>query len=311
MLVDPFGLGRFVQDGLVFRNNFSIRSYEIGLIERILLKMARSALDGMSASGAFARIASTFHNFISQDPSSKFPTKYGRYHLYVSYACLWASRCLAYLKIKGLEKAISFTSVKPIWERTKQSNEHMGWVFPTSDTKQQGAEPNPLNGAKSIRELYDLASTNYIGKYTFWVLWDKKLKTIVRNESAEIIPMFIYEFNDIADNLNLDLYPPHLKAKIDCAVLVCRDEGKQSTVYYVSKVLLNAETRYSQLEKMALALFIAARRLRPYFQSHHIMVLTSFPLKYILYKPKLSRRLTKSMNITLITSHEQPSNHRY
>ena len=42
----------------------------------------------------------------------------------------------------------------------------MGWVFPASDTEQQGAEPDPLNGAKSIRELYEIASTNYTGKYT-------------------------------------------------------------------------------------------------------------------------------------------------
>ncbi|KAL5580579.1 hypothetical protein UlMin_013021 [Ulmus minor] len=203
-------------------------------IKQILLKMARSTLDRMSALGAFARTASTFHNFISQDPSSKFHVESGRYHLYVSYACLWASRCLAYLKIKGLEKAISFTSqlifvclilaqsIKPIWERTKQSDEHMGWVFPASYTEQQGAEPDPLNGAKSIRELYDLASTNYIGKYTVSVLWDKKLKTIVKNESAEIIPMFIYEFNDITDNLDLDLYPPHLQVlQLDSNWTVC------------------------------------------------------------------------------------------
>ena len=56
--------------------------------------------------------------------------------------------------------------MKPIWERTKDTDEHMGWVFPTSDTEEPGAEPDPLNGVKSIRELYELASTNYSGKYT-------------------------------------------------------------------------------------------------------------------------------------------------
>lgn len=59
-----------------------------------------------------------------------------------------------------------FQSVKPIWERTKETDYHMGWVFPGSDTEEPGAEPDPLNGAKSIRELYELASTNYSGKYT-------------------------------------------------------------------------------------------------------------------------------------------------
>lgn len=56
--------------------------------------------------------------------------------------------------------------MKPIWERTKDSDEHTGWVFPLSETEEPGAEPDPLNGAKSIREIYELASTNYTGKYT-------------------------------------------------------------------------------------------------------------------------------------------------
>lgn len=57
-------------------------------------------------------------------------------------------------------------SVKPIWGRTKESDDHMGWVFPDSKTEVPGAEPDVLNGAKSIRELYEIASTNYTGKYT-------------------------------------------------------------------------------------------------------------------------------------------------
>jgi len=56
--------------------------------------------------------------------------------------------------------------VKPIWERTKEGDAHMGWVFPVSDAEEPDAEPDALNGAKSIRELYELASANYSGKYT-------------------------------------------------------------------------------------------------------------------------------------------------
>ncbi|KAK6150216.1 hypothetical protein DH2020_017741 [Rehmannia glutinosa] len=177
--------------------------------------MARSALDEMSTTGAFVRTPSTFRNSISRDPNSPFPAEAGRYHLYVSFACPWASRCLAYLKIKGLDKAISFSSVKAIWGRTKDTDEHMGWVFPASNTEDPGAEPDRLNGAKSIRDLYELASTNYSGKFTVPVLWDKKQKTIVNNESAEIIRMFNTEFNDIAENAAVDLYPPHLQAQIN------------------------------------------------------------------------------------------------
>ena len=71
--------------------------------------MVRSSLDEISDSGAFTRSASTFRQFVSKDPNSQFPAESGRYHLYISYACPWACRCLAYLKIKGLDKAISFS----------------------------------------------------------------------------------------------------------------------------------------------------------------------------------------------------------
>ena len=57
-------------------------------------------------------------------------------------------------------------SVKPIWGRTKETDEHMGWVFPGSDNELPGSEPDHLNGAKSIRELYEIASSDYNGKYT-------------------------------------------------------------------------------------------------------------------------------------------------
>lgn len=90
----------------------------------------------------------------------------------------------------------------------------MWWVFLDSDTEVPGAERDNINGAKSVRELYDIASLNYTGKYTVPVLWDKKLKTIVTNESSEILRMFSTEFNHIAENPCLDLYPPNLRSLI-------------------------------------------------------------------------------------------------
>ena len=64
-------------------------------------------------------------------------------------------------------------------------------------------------------------------------------------------------------------------------------------VYYVSKVLHGAELRYPHAEKVVLALVMAARKLRPYFQAHTITILTDQPLRQILQKPEYSRRLTK------------------
>ncbi|KAK3017188.1 hypothetical protein RJ639_007839 [Escallonia herrerae] len=75
------------------------------------------------------------------------------------------------------------------------------------------------------------------------------------------------------------------------AVLVREQDSKQFPIYYVSKVLQGAELHYPITEKLAFALLIAARKLRPYFQSHTITVFTDKPLRRKLHKPDLSGRL--------------------
>ncbi|KAL0406126.1 UNVERIFIED_CONTAM: Retrovirus-related Pol polyprotein from transposon.6 [Sesamum latifolium] len=77
------------------------------------------------------------------------------------------------------------------------------------------------------------------------------------------------------------------------SVLIREEEGRQLPIYYVSKVLNGAEGRYTPIEKMALALVVTARRLRPYFLSHPIGVKTNTPLKQTLGKPDFSGRLVK------------------
>ncbi|KAK3006151.1 hypothetical protein RJ639_015494 [Escallonia herrerae] len=62
-------------------------------------------------------------------------------------------------------------------------------------------------------------------------------------------------------------------------VLFREEDGVQKPIYYISKVLQDVETRYPKIAKIALALIISARRLRPYFQSHTIIVLTDQPLR--------------------------------
>lgn len=56
---------------------------------------------------------------------------------------------------------------------------------------------------------------------------------------------------------------------------------------------MDAETQYPHLEKLALALIMASRKLRPYFQYHHISIVTAYPLQNILHKQELSGRLAK------------------
>ena len=64
--------------------------------------------------------------------------------------------------------------------------------------------------------------------------------------------------------------------------LVREEEKVQWPIYYVSKRLLDAETRYLELEKLALALTVTTRKLRPYFHAHSIKVLTNYPLHQVL-----------------------------
>ncbi|KAL5541181.1 hypothetical protein UlMin_042654 [Ulmus minor] len=91
---------------------------------------------------------------------------------------------------------------------------------------------------------------------------------------------------------SLILYLAVSKGAVSSA-LVREEEGVQWPIYYTSKSLLDAETRYPEVEKLALALIVAARKLRPYFQAHTIIVPTKFPLKQILQKPDTSGRLAK------------------
>ncbi|KAK2999905.1 hypothetical protein RJ639_023671 [Escallonia herrerae] len=74
-------------------------------------------------------------------------------------------------------------------------------------------------------------------------------------------------------------------------VLIREEDGVQKPIYYVSKVLQDVETRYPKIDKISLALTISARRLRPYFQSHTIVVVTDQPLRKVLMSPEASERL--------------------
>ena len=65
------------------------------------------------------------------------------------------------------------------------------------------------------------------------------------------------------------------------------DNRKQRLVFFVSKSLSEAETRYTFLEQAALALCVVAKKFRPYFQEHPIIVLTNLPLRSTIHKPNL------------------------
>ena len=156
--------------------------------------------------GRFQRNPTTFRDRITTGGSSGFPAVADRYHLYVSYACPWAHRTLIMRELKGLRNAISISAVDPYMGDN-------GWKF--SDFP--GTVPDTVNHTEYLKEVYALADSNYTGRVTVPILWDKQTATIVNNESREIIRMFDTEFDNIAKN-EIDLYPQQLQEKIDRAI---------------------------------------------------------------------------------------------
>ncbi len=156
-----------------------------------------------STGGRFVRKESTFRDWVRADGSTVYAPEAGRYHLYVSLACPWAHRTLLYRSLKKLESAISVSVVEPLMAEN-------GWVFGDAE----GAVPDNVNGAQFLHQIYTLADSNFSGRVTVPVLWDRKTSTIVNNESSEIIRMFNSEFDGLGDS-SVDLYPEALRAEID------------------------------------------------------------------------------------------------
>ena len=76
-------------------------------------------------------------------------------------------------------------------------------------------------------------------------------------------------------------------------VLVQVDSGVQRPVYYMSKLLHEAEVRYLPLEKAILAVVHATCKLPYYFQSHIVVVLTQLPLRSLLRSANYTRKIAK------------------
>jgi putative glutathione S-transferase len=164
-----------------------------------------------------------WRDFISDEPDAKFKPEAGRYHLYASYACPGSHRALIVRALKGLEDVVSVTIVHPTWRHTNCNDphdKHRGWVFgnpggePFQNTMGRGGpfppaykgnDPDPILNAYSVRDLYEYAKDTS-GRYTIPLLWDKKLQTIVNNESSDISYMLNSSFNDFAKDPELDLY---------------------------------------------------------------------------------------------------------
>ncbi len=159
--------------------------------------------DTKKTGGRFVRQSSQFRDFVTADGGSGYKAEPGRYHLYVSLACPWAHRSLIFRKLKGLEEIISVSVVH--WHMGAE-----GWAF----REGAGASPDPIFGAGHLHQIYTAARSDYTGRVTVPVLWDKQKRTIVSNESAEIIRMLNSAFEAWATP-GQDFYPADLRAAID------------------------------------------------------------------------------------------------
>jgi putative glutathione S-transferase len=155
-----------------------------------------------SNTGEYNRVDSTFRDIISE--GGKYAPETGRYHLYISLACPWASRAYIFLKLKKLEKIVTVSIVSP-----KMLDQ--GWTF---NEDFPGVIPDTVLNKKYLYEVYQQADPKFSGKVTVPVLFDKKTNTIVNNESSEIIRILNSAFNQITGDKN-DFYPEALRSEID------------------------------------------------------------------------------------------------
>ena len=151
--------------------------------------------------GSFVRLESGFRDRVTRDGSSGFKAEAGRYYLVTAPSCPWAHRTVLMRKLKGLEDAI------PILQSDLPKGQ--GWAY------SRGFDDlRPVDGVFHAHQVYSAARPGFTGRATVPVLWDRETRTIVNNESSEIIRMLNSEFEEFG-NAALDLYPAVLRGAID------------------------------------------------------------------------------------------------
>ncbi|MFT5359374.1 MAG: putative glutathione S-transferase [Polyangiales bacterium] len=157
-----------------------------------------------TSGGAFARGTTSFRDWIRKDASAPFAPAAERYHLLVAHNCPWAHRAIIVRNLKRLQGLITM-SVAEV------RRDEDGWWFTDGIDEFQ-----PTNGKLPLHHYYAAAHGEYSGSATVPVLWDRKTKTIVSNESAEIIRMFNDAFDDLGERgATPDLYPEELREEIE------------------------------------------------------------------------------------------------
>jgi glutathionyl-hydroquinone reductase len=152
-------------------------------------------------SGEFKRQEDAFREWVSNDGSTPYAATAGRYHLYISLACPWASRTLIVRNLKGLQEAIGVTVVDPV-------RDERGWAFRNGP----GHSVDPVNGFEFLSEAYYAMDPTFKGRVTVPVLWDRQTRRIVNNSEDDICRMFNDAFN-AHGNRDVDLFPREIESE--------------------------------------------------------------------------------------------------
>jgi putative glutathione S-transferase len=136
--------------------------------------------------------------------TTEFPDEAGRYHLYLGNPCPWCHRCLLAVNLLNLRDGISLTRLEDNPEKASRG----GWIFSSTDR-------DPF-GNKDLREVYDQLSPGYRGRCTAPLLVDKKSRSIVSNESSDIVRMLnSVRLGGDPGIQRFNLYPEELTQEID------------------------------------------------------------------------------------------------
>ncbi len=155
--------------------------------------------DEESEEGEFERQEDAFRERISHDGSTPYPAVAGRYHLYVSLACPWASRTVIVRHLKGLDRVVGLTVADPV-------RDERGWAFRDGP----GSSKDPINDFKFLAEAYIATDEKHFGRVTVPALWDRETRRIINNSEDDICRMFNDGFGTLA-NAEADLFPKEIE----------------------------------------------------------------------------------------------------
>jgi putative glutathione S-transferase len=153
--------------------------------------------------GLYFKRDSVYRDHISSEPGAKFPAEAGRYHLYCAVGCPWAHRATLMRTLKKLEPFVTLTD-------TFQEVGGQGWSFGEAGHVVPGTDKR----VRWLHELYTAGDQQCTTRVTVPTLWDAKTRSVVNNESSEIIRMFNTAFAGVAEP-SPDYYPAPLRSEID------------------------------------------------------------------------------------------------